>query len=107
MSQDRLAAAIAFMRADEGACADAARRYNKDQNLKLKYGMELWQYERMVIEQRGLCYICKQAKPLNVDHCHKTGRVRKLLCTKCNTSLAVAEDAELLAILQKYVAEHA
>lgn len=37
--------------------------------------------------QGGLCALCGKPKVLVVDHCHETGRVRALLCHRCNTSL--------------------
>jgi len=61
-----------------------------------KFGITIKQYNEMLEEQQGLCLICKQpqtvvaygkVKPLCVDHCHKTGKVRGLLCDECNTSL--------------------
>ena len=67
--------------------------------LKAKYGMTLEQYEAMVEEQKGVCYICKNENPtrkLNVDHCHKTGKIRRLLCDKCNMTLGLINDSQEL-----------
>ncbi len=51
-------------------------------------------YARLLKLQRGVCAICRRsprgatkASILHVDHCHKTRRVRGLLCSGCNTSL--------------------
>lgn len=52
-------------------------------------------YLRMLTEQQGRCGICnkrlysKRYKAFAVDHCHTTGRIRGLLCTKCNTGLGL------------------
>jgi hypothetical protein len=49
----------------------------------------------MLANQNGVCKICnkpcKSGKSLAVDHCHETGRVRGLLCAKCNTNLGRIE----------------
>lgn len=50
----------------------------------------------MEAAQRGVCYICSKppsgkSERLVVDHNHKTGKVRKLLCVTCNVQLAKFE----------------
>ena len=64
--------------------------------LKRNYGISVEEYSRMLVAQGGVCAICRTAKKtgrggLHVDHCHKTGRVRKLLCVRCNMALGVFE----------------
>ncbi len=52
-----------------------------------KYGITNRQYDLMLNLQRGGCWICRRPpakRRLAVDHCHKTGRVRGLLCFRCN-----------------------
>lgn len=59
------------------------------------YGMAFGDYDRMLREQNGVCAICDGVDPsgrnLSVDHSHKTGKVRGLLCTSCNTNLGYFE----------------
>lgn len=59
--------------------------------LKTKYGITGDDYEKMFLEQKGLCAICSTDKPagnrFHVDHCHQTGKVRRLLCSRCNGAL--------------------
>lgn len=55
-----------------------------------KYNISEREYLRMFEKQNGTCAICfgsSKNKRLAVDHCHKTGLVRGLLCMKCNTAL--------------------
>ena len=59
--------------------------------LKTKYGITPDFYQMVWEQQKGLCAVCgkpeKSKKRLAVDHCHKTGNIRGLLCMKCNTAL--------------------
>ena len=54
-----------------------------------KYGLSMEDYEKMNDVQQGACAICgcKPTRRLSVDHDHKTGKVRGLLCVRCNTSV--------------------
>lgn len=54
------------------------------------YGLGLGDYDRMLEAQEGRCAICRarpKSKRLAVDHDHKTGAVRGLLCSRCNHDL--------------------
>lgn len=70
-----------------------------------KYGLTKDQLTAMQNMHGGVCAICKK-KPkrrgLNIDHCHKTGDVRGLLCAPCNLALA-AVDGEWLGMAQEYL----
>lgn len=67
--------------------------YNKNIQLKSKYNIDLETYKTMVIEQNHLCKICnKHTNSLVIDHCHKTNKIRGLLCTQCNTGLGLFKD---------------
>lgn len=54
------------------------------------------EFDAMLVAQKGVCRICllppKEGKSLNIDHCHKTGRVRGLLCHNCNLGLGLFRD---------------
>lgn len=65
----------------------------RDRQYRVRYGITLADYDKMLSEQGGRCKICDADKAGNagqcfaVDHCHKTGKVRGLLCIKCNARL--------------------
>lgn len=71
--------------------------------LMKSYGLTPDQYDAMLAEQGGVCAICGHDEPgehgrtgtkfrLSVDHCHDTGRVRGLLCQKCNRAVGLLGD---------------
>lgn len=76
------------------------------------YGLTADNYYGLLKSQGGLCAICKQPekaknrKFLSVDHCHKTGKVRSLLCAKCNFLVGVYERVFEPRGILEYVASH-
>ncbi len=84
-------------------------RFHRNANLKAKYGIGVEDYEKMLEAQRHGCAICRATQcasggSLAVDHCHRTGKVRGLLCFKCNTAIGKFNDsAELLARAARYL----
>ena len=57
------------------------------------YGISTDDLNALLARQRGVCGICKKkGRKLHVDHCHKTGKVRGLLCGKCNRGLGHYDD---------------
>ena len=49
-----------------------------------------------LMDDSGLCPICKKRKAMVVDHCHKTNKVRGIICSHCNISLNLIENKEIL-----------
>lgn len=76
----------------------ARRRYNpekrKDRHLRSDFGINIKTYNSMLEEQKSKCAICGggEGEVLYVDHDHKTGKVRGLLCHRCNTALGRMKD---------------
>lgn len=74
---------------------------------KHKYGLSAEEYYKMFEDQDNKCAICERSfdeVQAFVDHDHKTGKVRGLLCTKCNTLLGMAnDDPNLLRKAAKYL----
>jgi Recombination endonuclease VII len=72
----------------------ADRSKGRRSELRRRYGISLEEYELRLALQNGVCAICNK-KPkglLCVDHCHVTGKVRGLLCKKCNSGLGFCDD---------------
>ena len=59
----------------------------------------------MLEKQSRRCGICGKTflKRINIDHCHKTGKTRGLLCTACNISLGHIEKENFLEKAQEYL----
>jgi hypothetical protein len=82
------------------------------------YGVTREQYDKMLAEQGGACAICRSTSTRRrpkagtvdsfcIDHDHKTGRVRALLCFRCNAGLGLLDDntdrlRAALAYLERY-----
>lgn len=94
------------------------KKYRKAADLQKNYGLRLEDFNTMLVNQSALCAICKQPETqvhpksglpysLSVDHCHKTGKIRALLCNNCNRVLgAVDDDYTLLEKMIVYIKRH-
>jgi hypothetical protein len=77
-------------------------------NILTKYGLSHEEYLRILDDQGGRCAICKtdqfrDSRPV-VDHCHKTGNVRGLLCHKCNAGIGMfGEEISYVACALQYL----
>jgi|TARA_S200002703_G_scaffold53469_2_gene46232 hypothetical protein len=79
-------------------------------NLKKYFGITPCDYDEILKSQQGRCAICrnlptkKDKNVLHVDHDHKTGEIRGLLCSSCNVSLGnFKDDVELLKEAIRYL----
>ena len=84
------------------------RDHTRNYLLKKTYGITLEQKEKMFEEQGNRCAICKNAstegKNWHVDHCHKTKKVRGILCNHCNLMIGHAKDnAKTLLAAAEYL----
>ncbi len=75
---------------------EKCKQYKWKYWLKSKYGLSPTDYEKLILEQRGLCGICgipqnELKRKLHVDHNHVTGTPRGLLCSNCNHAIECFE----------------
>jgi hypothetical protein len=78
-------------------------------NMK-SFGISVEEYAAMEERQGWKCAICGTspfARRLSVDHCHKTDRIRGLLCVKCNSGLgSFCDDTNNLRRAIEYLDKH-
>lgn len=96
---------------------DARPGIFRNTHLQRNFGIDLAEYQRMFVEQNGVCAICDRPETrqrrgtlrwLAVDHNHETGAVRGLLCSDCNVMLGYAQDSESrMARAIEYLRRHA
>lgn len=83
------------------------KRVDKDRDLQRYYGITLAEFEDRARRQEGRCIVCNRLPDwgtLNVDHDHETGKIRGLLCGRCNRSLGlVADNPDTLRRLAVYL----
>ena len=80
----------------------------RERDYKRKYGMTIQEVEALVASQNGRCPICdipfKSQKLMSLDHDHKTGQLRQVLCSKCNTALGLLnEDVAIFHRAVEYI----
>jgi hypothetical protein len=68
------------------------RSCQQEQKVYTKYKITFEQRKEMEKSQEGRCLICKTHAKLCVDHCHKSLKVRGLLCRSCNLGLGYFKD---------------
>ena len=66
---------------------------NKIIHLKTRYGLTLEEYEAFCDLRNNQCELCGSTRLLHIDHDHKTGELRGLLCNKCNQGLGLFNDS--------------
>lgn len=69
---------------------------DKDNFYRRNYNTTYDEVESKRHAQGGKCAICKEVKPLGVDHSHETGKFRGLLCDRCNFGLGKFKDSAVL-----------
>jgi hypothetical protein len=90
-------------------CKSCNHKKNTILQTRKKYGLTLNQYRMLFEMQNHKCAICgqQQEQTLSVDHDHRTGKVRELLCIKCNTIIGFADDnVEILQKAIEYLQHH-
>ena len=90
----------------------------RNKHFKRKFGITLEQYNEMLVKQNGVCAMCDQPETvkshhtgevryLAVDHDHTTGKIRGLLCFRCNTMLDhFDKDINKINAVLAYIKEH-
>lgn len=90
----------------------AVRRTPAEEKIiQKKYGISENDYQNLLVKQNGVCAICQRhqrKQRLSIDHSHKTGRVRGLLCTRCNRNIGRFFDSyEMLQRAADYLKQSA
>jgi hypothetical protein len=86
---------------------DAKRRQGARNRLRTRYGLSPEEYDELLARHGDRCAICgveRGSRRLAVDHCHRTLRVRGLLCSNCNRGIGFFGDSpERLMAAARYL----
>jgi len=108
-NNSKVCRSCASLKSKSSYCPTKQKFYNikaapihQENRLKKRYGISAADYHLMLTKQNNSCGICKITigqhqtlkgkKRFSVDHCHKTGQVRGLLCYRCNMGLGYFKD---------------
>lgn len=84
----------------------AMRRWTR---IKTRYGLTQTDFQAMMLNQNDQCVICTVSfdeQPPHIDHCHKTGKIRGLLCSQCNRGIGqLRDDPEVLLAAAAYLSQ--
>lgn len=84
-----------------------SKEQHRQDNYRTRYGLTVADVAVMLTKQQGVCAICKTPpKRPCVDHCHRTNRVRGILCHKCNIALHAIERESFFTPALDYLLEH-
>ncbi len=83
----------------ESLCKTCSKVKKRNFEIKRQYGINQQEYEELLYKQNNQCAICSSSVPgskrisrFSIDHCHKTGKIRGLLCNSCNNGLGRFKD---------------
>lgn len=90
---------------------ELVKAYARRSTLKRRYGLTEGEYHSMLAGQDNACAICESKfdgeRIPAVDHCHRTGKVRAILCRSCNSAIALlGEDPKRMSRAIEYVIRH-
>lgn len=78
-------------------CKICANKRSRASELRIKFNLSTEEHREMYVKQNGKCLICKkQCEIMDTDHCHKTNKVRGLLCHNCNVGIGQFQDDPVL-----------
>lgn len=104
-------------RATTGNCMECEAQNNQKRKDRAKwqrifklYGLTQDVLKSMVVAQNNQCSICAIAfteSNMHIDHCHKTGKVRALLCSRCNQAIGLIDESiDRAEKIKNYLTEH-
>lgn len=102
-----------YFRKDNNTHRSECKECTKEREKYRKFGVCNVKYDEMLTKQRGVCAVCgcilnsSRYTKFAIDHDHRTGKVRGLLCTNCNTGLGCFKDSHIrLQAAVNYLQRH-